>query len=165
METRDLFKLLEQHRDKSLLFEYAPNLLVQANYHITEVKHLKIDAVDCGGQEDSWRETIIQLWESPEEIGKRDFMLVNKALEILERVGKMKAFVSSAIIKFEYGNDSFHTAQLEVHDHRILQDQLILELHVPSTACKAQELCGVPQEKKEMDLDTLTSCTPGTGCC
>ena len=61
MKTQEFFNVLEQHKDKSLLFEYAPNLLVGANYHITEVKHILVDSVDCGSQTDSWRETIVQL--------------------------------------------------------------------------------------------------------
>lgn len=73
MKTKEVFQLFKEHQDKSLLFEYMPNEYVKANYHITEVKHLKIDSVDCGARTDAWNETIIQLWESPTEIGKRDF--------------------------------------------------------------------------------------------
>ena len=76
------------------MFEYAPNLLVGANYHITEVKHITVDSVDCGAQTDSWKETIIQLWESPNELGKTEFMSAYKALAILKKVGKMKSYVT-----------------------------------------------------------------------
>ena len=76
MKTQELFNILEQNQDKSLLFEYAPKQLVGANYHITEVKHLTIDSVDCGAQTDAWKETIIQLWESPLERGKTEYMTV-----------------------------------------------------------------------------------------
>tara|TARA_R110002049_G_scaffold219075_2_gene390805 strand:+ start:2783 stop:2929 length:147 start_codon:yes stop_codon:yes gene_type:complete len=31
MKTQEFFKILDAHKDKSLLFEYAPNLLVGAN--------------------------------------------------------------------------------------------------------------------------------------
>ncbi len=72
MKTNELFDLLSQHTGKSLLFEYSPGRLVQANYHITEVKHMQIDSVDCGARTDAWKETIIQLWESPEELGKTE---------------------------------------------------------------------------------------------
>ena len=77
-------------KDKSLLFEYTPGLFVGANYHITEVKHISIDSVDCGARTDAWKETIIQLWESPNELDKKEFMSVYKALAILNKVGKMK---------------------------------------------------------------------------
>ena len=114
MKTQELFNVLEQNNDKSLLFEYAPNLLVGANYHITEVKHVAIDAVDCGSQTDAWKETIIQLWESPNEIGKTEYMSVYKAMAILKKVGKMKPYTLDAEVKFEYSNVTFNTAQLFV---------------------------------------------------
>ena len=92
MKTKELLSVLEKNQNKALLFEYAPNLLVGANYHITEVKHMKIDSVDCGGKTDSWNETIIQLQESPKELGKRDYMKVEKAMDILNRVGDLKPY-------------------------------------------------------------------------
>ena len=70
MKTKELFNILNSNQDKALLFEYAPNLLVGANYHITEVKHIKVDSVDCGARVDNWNETIVQLWESPDELEK-----------------------------------------------------------------------------------------------
>ena len=90
------------------------NQFVGANYHITEVKHVTIDSVDCGSKTDFWKETIIQLWESPQEIGKTQYMSVYKALSILRKVGKMKAFDLNAEVKFEYSNSAFNTAQLFV---------------------------------------------------
>ena len=47
MKTQEFFTLLQENQDKSLLFEYTPNRLVGANYHITEVKHTNIDSIDC----------------------------------------------------------------------------------------------------------------------
>ena len=90
MKTKQFLDLLQQHQNHALLFEYAPNLLVGANYHITEVKHVSVDSVDCGSQTDEWRETIIQLWESPSELGKTEYMTAYKALAILNKVGEMK---------------------------------------------------------------------------
>jgi len=161
MNTQELLDVLQNHQDKSLLFEYAPNLLVAANYHITEVKHLTVDSVDCGTQTDSWKETIIQLWESPSELGKSEFMSTFKALAILKKVGKMKTFVADAEVKFEYGNATFHTAQLFVNDFEIRDSNLIIKLGVTKTDCKAKELCGLPEEPKE----TISSCSPSSGCC
>ena len=80
MNTQEFFNILEEHSDKSLLFQYMPGQLVGANYHITEVKHVSVASVDCGAREDSWKQTVIQLWESPLEIGKTEESLV--ALEI-----------------------------------------------------------------------------------
>ncbi|GAA3644820.1 DUF6428 family protein [Flavivirga jejuensis] len=165
MKTKELFKVLEQNQDKSLLFEYAPNLLVGANYHITEVKHVAIDSVDCGSQVDTWKETIIQLWESPSELGKTEYMSVYKGLAILNKVGKMKPYVLDAEVKFEYSNATFHTAQLFVNDFEIRENNLIIKLAIEKTDCKAKELCGVPETLETVSTSTEPCCSPNGNCC
>lgn len=161
MKTNEFLSLLEAHKEKSLLFEYAPNLLVGANYHITEVKHITIDSVDCGAQTDAWKETIIQLWESPKELGKTEYMTAFKATAILNKVAKMKAFNQESEAKIEYSNTTFHTAQLFIADYAIKEHNLIIKLAISKTDCKAKELCGVPETTKEI----ASSCSPNSGCC
>ncbi len=163
MKTAEFLNLLKDHKDKSLLFQYAPQQLVGANYHITEVKHIKIESVDCGAQTDSWNETILQLWESPQELGKTEYMSAFKALGILNKVGTMKPYDATSEVKFEYSNTLFHTAQLYVNDFEIYGNNLVITLAIQKTDCKAKELCGVP-EPVEAAEDT-TSCAPGSGCC
>jgi len=169
MKTQELFNVLEQHPNKSLVFEYAPNSFVGANYHITEVKHITIDSVDCGAQTDSWKETIIQLWESPLEKSKTEFMSAYKALAILKKVGKMKPYISDAELKFEYSNNTFHTAQLFVNDYSIQDNKLIIALAIEKTDCKAKELCGVPESvvnfAEKVVEKTESCCSPESGCC
>ncbi|MBT8303899.1 MAG: hypothetical protein KJP09_05460 [Bacteroidia bacterium] len=163
MKTQEFLSLLAEHQGRSLLFEYAPNQIVPANYHITEVKHVTIDSVDCGARTDAWKETIIQLWESPAEIGKTEFMSSYKALAILKKVGQMKPYELQAEVKLEYGNALFHTAQLFVNDYEIKGNNLIVKLAVEKTDCKAKEECGVP-EAVGAETDE-SGCTPGGGCC
>ena len=164
MKTQNLFKILEDNQDKYLLFEYAPNLFVGANYHITEVKHVSVDSVDCGSQTDAWSETIIQLWESPNELDKKEYMSTYKALGILKKVGKMKPYVLNAEIKFEYSNAKFHTAQLFVNDYEIQGNNLIIKLAVEKTDCKAKSTCDVPEEI-EVIVNNEPCCAPNGGCC
>ena len=156
MKTQEFFNVLEQDKDKSLLFEYAPNLLVGANYHITEVKHIVIDSVDCGSQTDSWNETIIQLWESPLEKGKTECMSTYKVSAILKKVGEMKSYDLESEVKFEYSNATFHTAQLFVNDFEIQGKNLILKLAIEKTDCKAKD----PVVEK-----VAACCSPTSGCC
>lgn len=161
MKTLEFLSLLQNHKDKSLLFSYHPGEWVGANYHITEVKHIKIDSVDCGSGTDAWNETIIQLWESPSEKDKRDFMSCYKALAILNKVGKMKPFDLEAEVKLEYSNEQFHTAQLYVDHVDTAEKELRFHLSVYQTDCKAKETCGVPEPVQEV----AGGCAPGSGCC
>ena len=165
MKTQELISVLEQNQDKSLLFEYAPNLFVGANYHITEVKHITIESVDCGSGTDNWKETIIQLWENPNEIDKTAYMSVYKALGILKKVGKMRPYQLDAEVKFEYSNAAFHTAQLFVNDFEIRNNNLIFKLAVEKTDCKAKEACGVPTEKQPVLASDEPCCSPDGNCC
>jgi len=165
MRTQELFKVLEDHQDKFLLFEYKPNSLVGANYHITEIKHISIDSVDCGARTDTWKETIIQLWESPSEIGKTEYMSANKAIGILNKVGKIKPYDFDAEVKFEYSNATFHTAQLFVNDFEIQGNNLIIKLGVEKTDCKAKSTCGVIEKVKEVVLIDELCCSPDGNCC
>ncbi|MCK0179817.1 DUF6428 family protein [Flavobacteriaceae bacterium S0862] len=165
MKTKELFEIFNAHKDKSLLFEYQPNQYVRANYHITEVKHLKIDSVDCGSGTDAWNETIIQLWESPLEIEKRDFMTVFKALSILNKVGKMKPYDLEAEVKFEYNNDTFNTAQLFVNDFEIQNKNLIVKLAIEKTDCKAKTVCGIVEEVDAALVSDEPCCAPDGNCC
>ncbi len=162
MKTNEFLSILKQNANKALLFEYAPGKLVAANYHITEIKNISIDAVDCGAGTDFWKETIIQLWESPEEVGKRDYMLSHKALEILNRVNSIKPMEKEVEVKFEYSNANFHTAQLFVHSHMVDGEQLIFHLGITPTDCKAKDTCGVPVEMERVSDE---GCSPGSGCC
>ncbi|MBN4070180.1 hypothetical protein JYT76_00695 [Olleya sp. AH-315-F22] len=162
MKTQELFNILNEHQDKALLFEYAPNLFVGANYHITEVKHTSIESVDCGAQTDTWNETVIQLWESPNKLGKTEFMIVEKALSILNKVGTMKPYVLDAEVKFEYSNATFHTTQLFVNDFELRDDNLIIKLVVKKTDCKAKSTCGIPETVEEL---SEACCSPEGVCC
>ena len=165
MTTQELFKLLEQHQGKSLVFEYAPDQFVGANYHITEVKHVTIDSVDCGSKTDFWKETIVQLWESPLEMGKTEYMGVGKALSILKKVGKMKPFTMDTEVKFEYSNATFNTAQLFVNDYEVSGQSLIFKLSVEKTNCKAKDECCSPEELETIGSNVEPCCAPNESCC
>jgi hypothetical protein len=164
MKTNEFLELLNQHKDKELLFEYKSGHFVGANYHITEIKNVIVDSVDCGAGVDFWKETIIQLWESPTEKDKTTYMTAYKALGILNKVDKIKPMVKDAELRFEYSNDSFHTAQLFVDDVVWNDNRFIVKLVVEKTDCKAKETCGVPTEAEAVQT-SQNSCAPGSGCC
>ena len=169
MKTQEFLDLLSKHSNKALLFEYTPNQFVDASYHITEVKHITVDAVDCGAQTDAWKETIIQLWESPLEKGKTEYMTVLKAQGILNKVGRMKPYTNDAEVKIEYSNATFHTAQLFINDFVTQDNKLIIKLAIEKTDCKAKSICGVPETVVNVAENIVESveacCTPESSCC
>lgn len=74
---------LLQHPDLDLQFQYAEGKLIDAAYHITEIKQAPITSVDCGGKMNAWTEIIVQLWV-PENQEQLRSMKVAKALSIVD---------------------------------------------------------------------------------
>jgi len=154
MNTQTFLNTLKANLNKELLFEYAPDKFVNANYHITEIKNLIVDSVDCGGKANTWKETIVQLWENPLEIGKRSYMTTSKAVEIFDRVNSIKPLSLNTPVKIEYGNNSFHTANLLVQTIEANDNSIIVKLHTDSTQCKAavNDVCCTQENIKKDDI-------------
>ena len=161
MKTNEFLSLLQSQPNKELRFEYRPGQLVAPGYHITEIKNVTVDAVNCGAGTDLWKETVIQLWEDPIE-NTAQYMSGQKALDILNKVDGVKPMEKNVEVKFEYSNDDFHTAQLFVNDFSVDEKAIVMKLGIAKTECKAMEACGITLETSNISDN---ACAPGSGCC
>ncbi len=161
MKTNEFLSLSQDHPNKHLLFKYSPGKVVAPGYHITEIKNITIDSVDCGAGVDFWKETVIQLWEDPRK-NTDLYMSAEKALAILNKIDRLKPMEREVEIKFEYSNPDFQTAQLFVNPFSVDGNELVMKLRIEKTDCKANEACGIATE-------TITAleaiCTPGGSRC
>ncbi len=177
MKTNEFIKLLKDNPETPLFFEYAPGLYVRTDYHITEVKNVDFDTVDCGGLANKWSETHVQLWEN--EVPEPDHQVDSgKALKIFEVVEKVRPTYQDTELKFEYGNPSFPTAVLSVAAVNRDSQKIIVKLGVDPTTCKAKDRASTQEEKDQAccgpnPVDTQkvkfkpkeATCAPGSGCC
>ena len=184
MTTREFLQLLENHSDLPLYFEYKPGAFARSDFHITEIKNVKYDTVDCGGVRNEWQEVHVQIWEN--EIPEPHHQVnTTKALDIFKVVNKVRETWGDVDMKFEYGNANFHTALLHVNQMQIHTDKVIVKLGTEQTCCKAKDRAETPEEKAvaccapvvladeakpKVNLSDLiasgnNSCTPGSGCC
>lgn len=161
MKVNEFIEVLEQNRNKELLFSYAQDKLVGANYHLTEVKNVQFDTTDCGGKTNFWEETHFQLWESPTELGKRTYMTTDKILSIVKRVDGIKAIKTDTELKMEYGNDSFATSVMPVKQIDFDDNRVYVNLFAEATRCKANDACNIPLEQEVKEA----CCEPASNCC
>ena len=161
MKTKEFLSILKEQPSKKLLFEYRTGQFVAPGYHITEIKNVTVDAVDCGAGTDFWKETIIQLWEDQSDHTDQ-YMSAEKALDILLKVNRIKPMEKDVEVKFEYSNPNFHTAQLFINNITVDEDAITLKLGIEKTDCKAKETCGITSEPVKA---SSAECTPGGGCC
>ena len=84
MESNAVLPYLGASSEKALRFLLDGKQLVPNDFHVTEVKHVSVNSLDCGGGSRAWREFVIQLW-SPEGDNGQDAMTAGKLLSILAK--------------------------------------------------------------------------------
>lgn len=157
MKTSKFLKALADNPNMPLYFEYQDGKYTRPDYHITEVKNVSYDTVDCGGVRNQWTETIVQLWEDsmPDLNHSVD---TTKALKIFDVVEKARPTFKDVEVKFEYGNAGFHTTVMQV-DSIEVTDKVVVKLLTENTTCKAKDRALTVAERD------AACCTPGGGCC
>ncbi|MFC4453763.1 DUF6428 family protein [Deinococcus sonorensis] len=159
--TDTLIRTLRGTEPRPLEFHLDSAVLVQPGYHVTEVKAVTIEAMDCGGKANAWRETIIQLMDGTAEEANGGHMTTRKFLGIYDRVAKHVPVRAEAEVRFEYGTASTPALQYHVTGIRLEPERVIVDLRAPGVQCKAGEACGPSVGATEPS----EGCTPDSGCC
>ena len=131
--------------------EYLP-----PHFHVTEVGLVTKHFVDCGGTERKETVANFQLWED----GDYDHRLApQKLLQILNLSDKILGSEDLAI-EVEY-------QQATIGKFGLTFDGTDFVLTPKQTACLAQDACGIPSPQLVAlpQLQAVSCCTPGGGCC
>ncbi|WP_026299140.1 DUF6428 family protein [Deinococcus aquatilis] len=158
--TITLLSELRTQPQRSLEFWLHGERLVPAGYHVTEVKAVTIEAMDCGGKANTWRETVIQLMDGSEEEARAGSMTNRKFLAIYDRVVRHIPVRDEAEVRFEYGNSLTPAMQYHVSHVEAQAERMIVHLRTPGVQCKAGDACGLPNTSS-----SDTDCAPESGCC
>lgn len=150
-----------------LEFHLHGELLVSPGYHVTEVKAVTIEAMDCGGRADAWRETVIQLKDGSAQEAEGGFMTTRKFLGIYDQVAKSVPVRGEAEVRFEYGNNALPAMQYHVTHIDPQAERVIVHLRTPGVQCKAADGCGQPATSAQ-PVEASACCAPASGasgCC
>lgn len=139
MLTKEFLDLLKSNEGKELVFEYAQSQFVPKAYHITEVKNVHFESVDCGGFAHEVFQTVVQLWVSDKEKKDKN-MATEKALKIMNLVDSVKPLRQDTELLFEYGKGKLRTSNYSVENVEVENDKVILKMYVEPTACKPRTL-------------------------
>lgn len=138
LTTTRFLNALEAHKDLPLVFHLGNGKVVPVGYHVTEIKAVTFETVDCGGQTNTWKDTIVQLWR-PEAEKDDQYMTAGKFLRIYGQVASRVNVQGHAEIKFEYGDDGQPAVHFEVSDLRLADGQLQVHLDWVGVRCKAAD--------------------------
>lgn len=177
MNTSEFLNLLKTHSEAPLQFAYLEGQLVRSDYHITEIKNVSFDTVDCGGVRNQWQEVHVQLWEN-ETPEPHHQVTTTKALEIFSAVNQVRETLGDVEIKFEYGNEQLIKTVLPIREAAFSEGQLVVHLGFESTCCKAKERATTDEERaaaccapapasvaSKGALPVNQDCAPDSGCC
>lgn len=137
MTSNEFLTLLKEYSNKELVFEYQEGQFLPKAYHITEVKNVYIESVDCGGRASEERLTVVQLWHDGKEQKDR-FMDAGKALEIFDKTNSIRPMLLDTEILFEYQPIGGNTSTYKVRSIAEVDGQVRVKIGVPATACKPQ---------------------------
>lgn len=139
-------------------FQLENGTFVPENFHVTEVGMITKNFIDCGGVIRTEKVVNFQLWNA-DDFEHR--LKPNKLLNII-KLSEEKLGIEDFEIEVEYQSDTIGKYDLEFNGKTFV-------LVNKTTACLAQDACGIPSEKQKKNLTELsanqTVCKPNSGCC
>jgi len=139
MKTQKFIEQLALNPELKTSFYFMDKQLVPDHYHITEIKNITSESVDCGKTKHVEKFTVVQLWATNEDIGKHQ-LLNNKISTIFSGIDKSLGLNKEAEILFEFGDAQNRTASYKIENIVIEENTIIVTLHVPETECKPKKL-------------------------
>ena len=140
-------------------FQLENGAFVPEHFHVTEVGMVIKNFIDCGGVIRTEKTVNFQLWNA-DDFEHR--LKPTKLLNII-KLSEEKLGIEDAEIEVEYQSET-------IGKYGLAFDGTNFILQNKTTACLAQDACGIPSEKEkknlaELNLTQSNSCTPGGGCC
>ena len=139
-------------------FQLENGTFVPEHFHVTEVGMITKNFIDCGGVIRTEKVVNFQLWNA-DDFEHR--LKPNKLLNII-KLSEEKLGIEDHEIEVEYQSDTIGKYDLEFNGKTFV-------LVNKTTACFAQDACGIPSEKEKKNLAELsanqTVCKPNSGCC
>jgi hypothetical protein len=153
-----LLTALAPHMARKLVIAYAGRV-IQPGYHITEIKAGSFVTLDCGGNPDAWRETILQVEDLPASAETPDHMTAGRFLAILDKVAQRVALDHEARLTFEVGPAGQPMQVFDVETVRVEAERIVVQLGARPAICK-------PRHRAQQEAVASSSCcAPKSGCC
>ena len=137
-------------------FQLENGSFVPEHFHVTEVGIITKNFIDCGGVVRNEKTVNFQLWNA------NDFehrLKPGKLLNII-KLSEEKLGIEDQDIEVEYQAETIGKYDLEFNGKNFV-------LKNKTTACLAEDACGIPSLKPKINLAAASAnnCAPGGGCC
>ncbi len=168
---------LRQTPEKHLVFQDQFGRQIPGGYHVTEIKAVSYQTMDCGGQGNQWQEIILQVMHPDTDTGDEQ-MQVKKFLKIYDQVASQVPMNVENELKIEYGDHQTPAIHAFVNHFSLESENIIAHLRPQTVRCKARDrqdgtgaACGSSPTTQEASAcctpsqNLGISSTPKSGCC
>ncbi|MFS8053245.1 DUF6428 family protein [Rhizobium sp. BR 317] len=152
-----LLSALDANAGVPLVFRYDDRD-VRTGYHVTEVKSGRFDALDCGGNPESWTEIFIQLWDVDEDA--RMHMPAGKFAAIIRKVSEHVGLPMSAKLTFEVSDGVAPMALYCASTPQVRDAVVRIDLSPRPASCKPRD-----RWLEEQTRTSSSCCGPASTCC
>ena len=143
---------------EEISFKLENGEIIPQHFHITEIGINSKEYIDCGGTIRLEKVINFQLWHANDFDHKLE---AKKVLEIISLAEKA-LFIEDLDIEVEYQSTTIGKYNLGFNGSSFV-------LESKTTACLAEDKCGIPEEKINVSLSDLQNnsspCSPDSGCC
>jgi hypothetical protein len=135
MNVFDFKQQLAAHPEKPVAFQLPDGGFIAANFHVTELGHVKKNFVDCGGIRRSLETCLLQTWVADDT----DHQLTAGKLALIFELGADLLPHEELPVEVEY--EDYVIAQFPVQEAAIMDGALVFRLGLKHTDCLAKERC------------------------
>jgi hypothetical protein len=172
MKTSSFLAALRSHPSLPLVFR-AGREIVSPGYHLTEVKRVSYETMDCGAMTHRWAESQFEIWVPAlaDTTAGRGHMSAEKFLKIVNRVESELPLNGDATARIHASYNGEPAALYDIEEITARDGTLWIGLTPDRTRCKAAErravsatgaCCGSASDEPAEAVATA-SCGCGTG--
>lgn len=181
MKTSAFLGTLRSHSSLPLVFRFDQQT-VSPGFHLTEVKRVAYETMDCGAMTHRWSESQFELWSPAQEDAdsSRGHMVADKFVRIVNRVEAELPLSGDSAARIFASFDGGPASLFEIETDHPRDGKLWVELVPDRTRCKAFErqpaatgsaCCGVSAQSEPQETRAACGCgsaqpvAAGAGCC
>jgi len=166
MLVKNFLKTVRENEGLPMLFQHNGEI-VEGGFHVTEIKNVTVETIDCGNSIHDWKEVIVQVWLPEGVSADAERMSANKFMKIWDTVDNRLALFQDAEIKIEYGDERFNTANYQVGSLKPTAEGLLVDMQPLQTLCKPREILVPLNQAGELVLEMVggnaeSCCSPST---
>jgi hypothetical protein len=140
-------------------FQLEDGTIVPEHFHVTEVGQINKKFIDCGGVIREESVVNFQLWNADDYEHR---LKPGKLLNII-KLSEENLGIENNEIEVEYQSNT-------IGKYDLVFNGKVFVLKSKTTACLAQDACGIPSEKlkkhlAELPVNNTNTCKPGGDCC